>query len=326
MVGFSKRVRQLAATAALIASSLGLASCSQGPEVPITVGTNIWPGYEPGYIADSRNLYGEADVAMRQFRSATEVIRAFRNKTLDVAAVTLDEALMLAESGISIRVILVTDVSNGADAIMARPGMASVEDLAGKRIGVENSALGDYVLRRALQLHGVPTEDVQQFSLTVDETVEAYRSNTVDAVVTFEPFKSQLASLGARKIFDSSEIPNEIIDVLVVRTEFAEKNPEVLKALVAGWLGGAEVLRRRDPATLAEVEKRLGMTNAELQTALSDLTLPSLTENRILLADDGSAVVQAARKLLPTLEQRTKAKFAIELDELVTPDFLPETS
>ena len=317
------RTRVLAAATALLLP-LALAGCSRGPEAPVAVGTNIWPGYEPGYIADRRGLFGEADVTLRQFRSATEVLRAFRNQSINVAAVTLDEALMLAGSGIPIRVILVADVSNGADAIMARPPIASVKDLAGKRIGVENSALGDYVLGRALQLHQVPDRNVEQVHLTVDETVEAYRRNQVDAVVTFEPFKSQLANLGASKIFDSTEIPNEIIDVLVVRSEFAEDNPEVLKHVVAGWLAGARLLNRREPTAFAEVARRLELSNDDLGLALQELKLPSLAENRALLANRSGQVQQAARKLIPMLEQRNATKITVRPEDLITPDFLPE--
>ena len=72
-----------------------LAGCEKPADVPVAIGTNIWPGYEPGYIAKDNKLYGVTDVSLRQFPSATEVLRAFRNQSVDVAALTLDEALML---------------------------------------------------------------------------------------------------------------------------------------------------------------------------------------------------------------------------------------
>lgn len=318
------RMRAITASVALLSSAFGLAGCNRGPESPVTVGTNVWPGYEPGYLADRRKLYGEATVTLQQFRSATEVLRAFRNKSIDVAAVTLDEALLLARDGIPIRVVLVADVSNGADAIMARPPIGSVSELVDKRVGVENSALGDYVIGRALQLNGLADDSVEQVYLTVDETAEAYRRKQVDAVVTFEPFKSQLASLGARKIFDSSQIPNEIIDVLVVRSEFAEENPEALKAVVKGWLAGAELLNRRDATAISEVAKRLELSPDELRVALQELKLPSLDENRAFLAESGGEVEKAAGKLIPMLEHRNKAKIAVKPSELISSDFLPD--
>jgi len=314
----------LAALTGLLISTFALSACSEAPEAPVIIGTNIWPGYEPGYLAEQRKLYGEADVSLRQFRSATEALRAFRNQSIDVAAVTLDEALMLAHSGIALQLILVTDISNGGDAIMARPDIASVKGLAGKRVGVENSALGDYVLGRAMQLNGLDDAEFQQITLTADETVELYRRKEIVAVVTFEPFKSRLAALGAKKIFDSTEIPNEIVDVLVVRSEFAKANPNALKAVVAGWIAATELINRRDPAALAQVAKRLELSTDELRTVLQQLKLPSLAENRTLLTASTGPLAEAGRKMVPMLEQRNRIHLETNPADLLTSAFLPE--
>ena len=217
----NSRVSFLGMIVGAVMALAALAGCEKPADVPVAIGTNIWPGYEPGYIAKDNKLYGVTDVSLRQFPSATEVLRAFRNQSVDFAALTLDEALMLRQSGIAIKIFLITDISNGADAIIAKPDIASVQGLSGKKVGVENSALGAYVLGRALQQHGLSDRDIRQVSITVDETVEAFTKNRVDAVVTFEPFKSQLLRGEARQIFDSREIPDEIIDVLVVREDFA---------------------------------------------------------------------------------------------------------
>jgi len=115
-----------------------------------------------------------------------------------------------------------------------------MSDLRGKRIGVEDTALGDYVLARALQVHGMGDSEITPVSLTVDQTVAAFKSGEVDAVVTFEPFKSSITKLGGMKVFDSSEIPDEVVDVLVVHSEFARQNPAAVKAVVRGWLQAAE--------------------------------------------------------------------------------------
>lgn len=303
-----------------------LTACNEKPERPVSIGTNVWPGYEPGYVAATNKLYGEADVSIRQFRSATEVMRAFRNQALDVAALTLDEAIQLHQGGVDIRIILVTDISNGADVIMARPPIDTVRELSGLRIGVENSALGAYMIARALQVHGLKPADVTQVSLTVDETVDYFKTGKVDAVVTFEPFKSQLAKLGARTLFDSSEIPDEIVDVLVVRAEFAEANPNALKAVVKGWLDGASKVKSGDPKVVAEMAARLGMTLPDLKTALRAMKLPGLQENRGLLSGEENPLSVASMKLVPLLEERNKARISFNPAQVLTPDFLAEAA
>lgn len=318
-------VRRLMAALFLGLTLFSLAGCNNEPERPVIIGTNIWLGYEPGYLADRQHLYGDADVNLRQYQSATQVLRAFRNKAIDVAALSLDEALVLRQSGIPIRIFLVTDTSDGADAILAKPGIASIRDLAGKRIGVENSALGDYVLARALQIHGLKDSAIQEVSLTVDETEEFYTAGKVDAVVTFEPFKSKLIAAGAHEIFNSRQMPGEIVDVLVVRDDFANENPNVLRAVAAGWMAAADILNRRQPEVIGQIAGRLGLDPAKVANGLSGLQIPDAAENHMLLDSESGQVAQAAAKLIPMLQVRHGGWFAFTPAELFTTDFLPDT-
>ena len=319
-------VRRLMAALFLGVTLFSLAGCNSEPERPVIIGTNIWIGYEPGYLAERRHLYGDADVSLRQYQSATQVLRAFRNKAIDVAALSLDEALVLRQSGIPIRIFLVTDTSDGADAILAKPGIASVRDLAGKRVGVENSALGDYVLARALQIHGLQESAINEVSLTVDETEEFFTLGKVDAVVTFEPFKSKLIGLGAREIFNSRQLPGEIVDVLVVQDDFAKENPNALRAVAAGWLRGAEIINRRQPEAIGEIATRLGIAPVKVAEGLSGLQIPDAAENHMLLDSESGQVSQAAAKLIPMLEIRHGGHFTFAPAELFTTQFLPDSS
>lgn len=312
--------------ASVLLVCIALSGCKKSADVPVTIGTNIWLGYEPGYIAKDLNLYGVTDVTLRQLPSATEVLRAFRNESIDVAALTLDEALMLRQSGVPIKIFLVSDISMGADAIVAQPDITSMQGLVGRRIGVENSALGAYVLARALQQNGIAERDVRQVSITVDETVKAFLDNKVDAVVTFEPFKSQLLRHQARQIFDSRQIPDEIIDVLVVREEFAAEHPEALAAIVKGWLEGARLLTARNPAIIHKTADRLGMSLLELENALKELSIATEAMNRTLLTGPNNPLAHASRKLIPLLEKRGGNKITISPESVYTADFLPDPS
>lgn len=324
-ITFTPRVAfgPLMALLALLASLLFLSACHQDPEGPVTIGTDVWPGYEPGYVASRHGLYGDATVNLRQFQAASETLRAFRNGSIDVAAVTLDEALLIAQHGIAIKIILVTDISNGGDAIIARPGIRSIAALRGKRVGVENTALGSYVLGRALQVNGVHESEITQVSLTVDETVDAFRANKADAVVTFEPFKTALTKLGGVKIFDSSEIPDEIVDVLIVRADFADSHPNAIKAVVRGWLKATDIVNAQRPEVLREIAVRLSMTDGDLRRVLQDMKIPTGARNLDLLTANGG-LVATSKKLIPMLERRNKIAFDIVPAGLLTSQYLPE--
>lgn len=234
--------------------------CSDRPEGPVVIGTNVWPGY-----------------------------------------------------------------SNGADAILARPPIKSMGDLAGKRVGVENSALGAYVLDRALQINGLQENDVKTVSLTVDETIRLYNSSNVDAVVSFEPFKAELLNLSAVKIFDNSRIPNEIVDVLVTRNEFSDTHPNALKAVVRGWLTAAKTMKQGSPAVIEEIAVRLKLRPQEVRDALRELKIPLARENEAMLAGTDGQLAQASLKLITVLEKRNGVQFSFRPEDIITAQLLPES-
>lgn len=307
----------------LLPVTLLLTACSQERNEKLSVGTNIWPGYEAGYIAESEGLYKTGRVQMRQFSSATEVIRAFTNEVIQVAALTLDEALLLAQNDSEIIVFLVTDISDGADVIMAKPSINTLSDLKGKAVAVEGSALGAFVLSRALQLANLDQKDVNIKLMTVDESVAAYRSEDVDAVVTFEPFRSQLLRLGAGEVFTSKSIPNEIVDVLVSRRSIVDANEELVMDLAQGWLAGIKLIETQPQVSDPLIAKRLELDVSEVRSAFDGLILPDATLNLSMIGGERPSLVQVTESLAKVLKEKELLSGDISATSLFDSRFLP---
>ena len=151
----------------------------------LRLGTNVWPGYEPLYLARSMNQFDESSVRLVECSSASQVIREFRNNTLEIAALTLDEVLLLKEDGYDVKIILVTDISHGGDVILAKPEIASLEHLRGRNVGVEHTALGAYVLTRALQSAGMSVGELNVIPLEIDKHERAFDDDKVDKAVSW---------------------------------------------------------------------------------------------------------------------------------------------
>jgi NitT/TauT family transport system substrate-binding protein len=130
------------------------------PETALRIGTNVWIGSEPLYLARSLGRLDPSAVQLVEYPSASEVLRAFRNQAIDGMVISLDELFGLAADGLSPRIVLVVDVSNGADVVVGRNGMQSMQDLKGKSVAVESGALGAFVLSRALALSSMQATDV----------------------------------------------------------------------------------------------------------------------------------------------------------------------
>ncbi|MCK4706410.1 MAG: ABC transporter substrate-binding protein, partial [Gammaproteobacteria bacterium] len=263
-------------------------SCETSNQPHLHVAHNSWPGYEPLPLAELKNLYSGVKVITYRVGSATEVIRAFEQDVVEVAAVTLDEAIMLqSRSKERIHIIVVLDTSHGGDAIIAKKEIASISDLKGKRIGLESSALGAFFISRAIdsapdisleQLVIVPTLSDQHFSL--------FMSGKIDAIVTFEPIKSMILENKGHVIFDSTAIENEIVDVLITKQSSVEKRPKEIKALVEGYFKALEFIKKYPDESLSKMAEFENVSVPSFSKSLSGIRIPNETENHVLLSGE----------------------------------------
>jgi NitT/TauT family transport system substrate-binding protein len=230
------------------------------------------------YLAQYLGAYGK-DVDVIQLSSATEVMRAMAHGSVDVAALTLDEALLLASKGMDLVAIRVMDISRGGDAIVTLNAGAQ-NSLSGLKVGVENTALGAIVLSEALVQAGLNEADLEVVNLSVDEHEKALVAGRVDAVVTFEPVKSRLISKGAQVMFDTTQAPDLVVDMLVVREEaLAEKHAQLVH-LVQGYLTARQYMTTHRREAEAFFGKRLNLYPDQLQLAFAGLYLPTPEFNR----------------------------------------------
>src|SRR5512144_542161 len=226
------RARRLLCALGCVALMLALFGCVRSPETALRIGTNVWIGSEPLYLARELGRLDPDTVQLVEYPSASEVLRAFRNQAIDGMVISLDELFELAADGFQPRIILVVDVSHGADVVVGRRGMRTMHDLEGKSVAVESSALGAFVLSRALALNGMQASDVTVVHLESNEQPNAFEKGQVDGAVTFDPFRAQFLKAGATILFDSTKIPGEIVDLLAVRASVLDKRPKAVQALL----------------------------------------------------------------------------------------------
>ncbi|MFZ5584284.1 MAG: ABC transporter substrate-binding protein [Pseudomonadota bacterium] len=295
----TRRRLLLAAGAAL------LAGCGGRQQVaPLRLGSNEWPGYAPLHLARERGYWGDAPLRLYELTSSSEVLRALRNGALDGAALTSDEALSLLADKVEVRVALVLDISHGGDALVARPEIRRLADLKGRRIGVENQALGAYMLTRALAQGGLAPADVSVVPLTVDTHINAYIAGAVDAVVTFEPVLSRLQAMGAHQLFSSRQTPGEIFDLLVVREEAYRQHRATLKTLSQAWFRVLDEFKAAPAEVAAALGRRTQSSGPELLKALDGLVLPDRQENLNLLTGATPAIAAPLQRLVTLMQER----------------------
>lgn len=311
-------------SAAVAALAIVLAADFRGrPLSPLRVGTNVWPGYEPLYLARSLGFLDPDDIQLVELRSATDTMQLLRSGDLEAAALTLDEALDVAQDGFDLGIVLIMDLSRGGDVLLARPGIDSLPALRGKRIGVESSAVGAIFLDGALEAAALPVEAVDIVPLKVDEHERAYRQGAIDAVVTFEPVATRLRQAGAVTLFTSAAIPERIVDVLVVRRDLTAGRTAVLRRLLAGYFEALAYLHDHLEAAARRIARRMGMTPAQVLRAYRGLYLPDLAENHVWLEGPTPKLVEAARKIKAIMLAHGLLRRDVRVDTLPEPAYLP---
>jgi NitT/TauT family transport system substrate-binding protein len=278
-----------------------LAACDKTPAPPMVFGANLWPGYEPVYLARELGYFSAVNLRLAEYANASEVQQAFRKHELHLAAVTLDEALQLSRDIPDLKIVLLFDASNGADVILAQPGITDMKQLQGRRVGVENTAHGAYFLNLALQSAGMQAGQVEVVSLPVAEQEAAFRAHKVDALVTSEPLRTRLLEAGVQALFDSSRVPGKILDVLVVRDDDMGRYHNEMVELVRGWQRALEYLKAEPGKATQIMAQHEHIDVAQFGRAMQGIELLGVQRNRELLLGEPPAVgasVEAVQRFL----------------------------
>jgi NitT/TauT family transport system substrate-binding protein len=316
MKTMARRALWLLTCAALLAA---LSGCIREPEPALRIGTNVWIGSEPLYLARELGHLDLGAVQLVEYPSASEVLRAYRNQAIDGMVISLDELFSLAVDGLQPRAILVVDVSHGADAVVGRRGMRSMHDLKGRPVAVESGALGAFVLSRALALNGMQPADVRVVHLESNEQPGAFEKGQIDGAVTFDPYRVQLLRSGATTLFDSTQIPGEIVDLVAVRASVLEKQPNAVRALLSGWFAALEYMKL-DPKDAA---RRMGIrqqtSGEQFLAALRGLHIPSREQNLRMLGGAAPELSLTGRRLMALMLDSKLLRDKLEIETLLAP-------
>lgn len=305
----------------------GLFGCQNAEEPLLRFAGHEFPSYSLMFLAAERQYFSPKQVRLLDMPSATVSLQALAAGSIDGAALTLDEVISAYAEKMPLKIVAVLDVSLGADVILAKPSIRSLQDLKGKRIGIEQSAVGAVLLEAALSQANLTVRDVQQFYATVDKHRDLYLNGEVDALVTFSPVPGQLIGSDAHKIFDSRQIPGRIVDVLAVLPETAERNPAALRALIAGYFKALDEMRQSPDAALPLIARRMRVSPDEVETAFADLKMLNLNENfdwlSAWLSPNHNKLEHAAAELQQTMLKAGLLREPVDLSGLSDPRFLP---
>lgn len=203
---------------------------------------SIYVGWMPwGYGAEQKIVdkwakkYGiEIDVV--QINDYIESINQYTAGGFDACTMTNMDALTIpAAGGVDSTALVVGDFSNGNDGVVLK-AYDDLKDIKGQTVNLVELSVSHYLLARGLESVGMSEADVKVVNTSDADMVAVFPTAGVTSVVTWNPLLSEILEMpGANKVFDSSDIPGEIIDLLVINTETLKANPKLGKALTGAW-------------------------------------------------------------------------------------------
>jgi len=174
-------------------------------------------------------------------------IEAFTTPSVDACVMTNMDCLTIpVAGGISCSAIIVGDYSNGNDALIVRNNL-TIPQLKTKKVSLVQFSVSHYMLSRALDMNSMSDDDVKIVNVSDSDIGPAFIANKdQEAVVTWNPLVMEIMKTpGLKKIFDSSQIPGEILDLMIVKTKVLQATPDLGKALAGAWFEVMDIMSSR---------------------------------------------------------------------------------
>jgi NitT/TauT family transport system substrate-binding protein len=252
-------VRRLLACAfaLIVATSASLAPAHA--EKTFKIAWSVYTGYMPWPYAEHAGIidkwakkYG-IKIEVTQINDYIEAINQYTGGKFDGVTSTIMDGLTLpAVGGIDTTVLIVCNYSKGNDGIVLKGKGKTMADLKGKKINLVQYSISHYMLDLAFKKHGVDPTDIKLQNISDADFIAAFQTPDVDAVVAWNPAYVELKKLpDISVVFDSKEIPGDLVDGFLVNSKTLKENPELGKALTGAWFEAIEIIKGTDEKSAA---------------------------------------------------------------------------
>lgn len=300
------------------------AACSM-QQRPLTIAAGGWQGYQSLFLARRRQMLQPSQIRLVEVPANASSLRALASGLVDGAALTLDEVLRLRAAGVTLSIVLVMDISAGADMLLVRPKLTTLAALRGQRIAVDPVSNGVLLLAKALEKAGLHAQDVVQVHLPISDQPAAWRDERIDAAITYDPYATQLRAEGAVRLFDSSQAQDTIVDVLAMRTEvLVDHNGPALRHLLQAHFAMIDFIRTQPQLAAEAMAPHLHLSPQQVLASFAGVHLPDALENHRLLRGAEPALLISARSIADFMFHNGLLVRADDLQQLINGEFLPE--
>ncbi|WP_413282996.1 ABC transporter substrate-binding protein [Vibrio sp. MA40-2] len=257
----------------------------------LKMGIEPWLGYGLWHIASEDKLFkkeGFDKVDVINFAEDKDINAALASGQIDAANIATHTAMGMISAGLPVKVVMLLDQSETADALIVSSDITSLEDLKGKRIAYEEGTTSDILLHSALSSVGLTIDDISPIPMPASNAGSALIAGQVPIAVTYEPYltvaKKNDSSI--KMLYSGASDPGLISDVLVVRQSVIDDNPEQVTALINVWADSLNEYNTNTSRGRAIISKAVGADPKDLETAFDGVKYLDVAANKSMLADE----------------------------------------
>lgn len=301
------QLRNLAASASLaLLAAPAIAAAPSADLKPesgtVKLGIQPWLGYGQWYVADEQGHFaanGLQGVELINFNEDKDMNAALASGRIDAGNLATHTAMAMVSAGLPVKIVMLLDQSTSADALIVDPSIKTLADLKGKAVAYEEGTTSDILLHSALAKAGMTLADIRPVPMPASSAGSALIAGQVPAAVTYEPYLSVAAQQNPniRTLYQGSDDPGLISDVLVVRDEMLQKRPGQVLALLRSWEAAYRFYQANPQQGQAIIARGVGASADELDSAFAGVKFYSLADNQRDLQVQGEFINTSMRHI-----------------------------
>lgn len=254
--GFARQVAGVVCGALLATTAVQSASAGT-----ISLGHTVWVGYGPLYLARDMGFFKEqgVDVELQVVDDVALALAAQAAGKLDGTATTIDEVLKYRSGQFCFKAVAVFDESHGGDGMVSLKEIATLDDLKGKTVALNEGSTSQFWFSYLLKKQGIALKDVEVLNMSADAAAAAFIAGQVPVAVTWEPNLTLVKTKNVGKVLiDSAATPGVIVDVLEIACKVIEERPKDVAGLVAGLQKAVDYIKSDPDKAYAVMAKGVG--------------------------------------------------------------------
>ncbi|MGB0744218.1 MAG: ABC transporter substrate-binding protein, partial [Opitutales bacterium] len=277
------RYKTGALQAALITLAGLVAGTALSAKEPLKIGYSDWPGWVAWQIGIDKGWFKEEGVEVDfQWMDYVASMDAYAAGLLDAVTMTNGDALVTGGTGKPSVGIIINDYSNGNDMIVAAPGINSLADLKGKKIGLEEGFVIHLLLIKGAEAAGIDPSEFEIINTATDKTPSVFATGAVSAIGAWQPNSGEAlkAVANSKPVLTSADVPGIIYDLLCVDPETLDARRDDWMKVVKVWYRIVDYLKDEDniDEALEILAKRVSITPEEYEPLFGGTYILKLDE------------------------------------------------